>query len=266
MEVKALKRTQIFPEISQFPAQFHPFLEGAALYDSSCSPNAQVYYIEKGPGFYLKSAPTGTLRREAQMTAFFHEKGLSCQVLAYAQEDRDWLLTQRIAGEDCLWQPYLDDPKRLCDTLAQLLRSLHETDTSGCPVPNRGAEYVKTAQENYAAGRYDHSLFPDNWGYSTAEEAFGVVQEFSPVLECDVLLHGDYCLPNIMLNNWHFSGFLDLGAAGIGDRHIDLFWGIWSLQFNLKTDAWQERFLDAYGRDRIRPEILHAIGAFEVFQ
>ena len=33
---------------------------------------------------------------------------------------------------------------------------------------------------------------------------------------------------------------LDLGAAGRGDRHFDLFWGRWSLQYNLKTDRHRE--------------------------
>ena len=81
----------------------------------------------------------------------------------------------------------------------------------------------------------------------------------------DTLLHGDYCLPNILLDDWKFSGFIDLDSGGVGDRHIDLFWGAWTLRFNLHTDAWCDRFLDAYGRDRIEPEILRAIAAFEVF-
>jgi kanamycin kinase len=85
------------------------------------------------------------------------------------------------------------------------------------------------------------------------------------LLKSDTLLHGDYCLPNIILSDWQFSGFIDLDSAGLGDRHIDLFWGIWTLNFNLKTDVWGDRFLDAYGRDRIDNEILSSIGAFEVF-
>ena len=79
------------------------------------------------------------------------------------------------------------------------------------------------------------------------------------------MIHGDYCLPNLLLEDWRFSGFIDLGNAGIGDRHMDLFWGAWSLRFNLKTDAWCRRFLDAYGRDQIDPELLRSIAAFEVF-
>jgi kanamycin kinase len=72
-------------------------------------------------------------------------------------------------------------------------------------------------------------------------------------------------LPNILLKDWAFSGFIDLGNAGIGDRHIDLFWGSWTLWFNLKTDAYRERFYDAYGRDKIDTELIRVVAAAEVF-
>ena len=85
------------------------------------------------------------------------------------------------------------------------------------------------------------------------------------LLKCDVLLHGDYCLPNVMLDDWTFAGFIDLGNGGVGDRHIDLFWGIWSLEFNLKTNQYRERFLDAYGRDRVDEHMLRVVAAAEVF-
>lgn len=246
------------------PALFHPFLLDAAVFDSSCSHNARVYFLDKGPGFYLKTAPKGALQRETAMTRFFHEKGLAAQVLAYESLEADWLLTQRIPGEDCIDPVYLADPVRLCDTTAQLLRMLHETDFSGCPV-HRTADYLATARKNYEAKAYDLTLFPDNWGYATPEEAWQEIERNGKALRSDTLLHGDYCLPNIMLNNWQFSGFIDLDAGGIGDRHIDLFWGIWSLQFNLKTDRYRERFLDAYGREDVCEEVFRTVAACEVF-
>ena len=92
-----------------------------------------------------------------------------------------------------------------------------------------------------------------------------MVESLGNYLKNDTLLHGDYCLPNILLDNWRFSGFIDLDSGGIGDRHVDLFWGIWTLFFNLKTNAYRDRFLDAYGRDRVDEEILRLIAAIEVF-
>ncbi|MBO7178544.1 MAG: phosphotransferase, partial [Clostridia bacterium] len=94
---------------------------------------------------------------------------------------------------------------------------------------------------------------------------YAVFQSSKAILTDKVLLHGDYCLPNVILNDWKFSGFIDVGQGGVGDRHVDVFWGIWTLEFNLKTNAYRNRFLDAYGRDLIDEEKLKVIGAIEVF-
>ena len=260
-----MKRTPISLEPSTVPAQFHPYLQGAAVFDSSCSPAARVYFLDKGPGCYLKTAPKGTLQTEAALTGFFHSKGLAARVLAYESLEADWLLTARVPGEDCLAPMYLEDPLRLCDTTAQLLRMLHDSDYTGCPVPDRTAGYLATARRNWENRVYDASLFPDNWGYATPEEAWQELERNGKYLRADTLLHGDYCLPNIMLDDWRFSGFIDLDAGGVGDRHIDLFWATWSLQFNLKTDRYRERFLDVYGRADVCEDAFRTVAAAEVF-
>lgn len=246
------------------PGQFRSLLDGSTVYDSSCSRAAQVFFIEKGPGFYLKTAPKGTLHKESVLTGFFHRLGLSAEVLAYESLEQDWLLTTRIPGEDCIHPRYLEDPVRLCDTTGELLRRLHEQNPTGCPIDHT-ANYLAAARKSYHERSYDASLFPDNWGYATAEEAWKVVEENARYLKTDTLLHGDYCLPNILLDDWQFSGLIDLGCGGIGDRHVDLFWGIWSLHFNLKTDQYRNRFLDAYGRELVNEDVFRIISAFEVF-
>lgn len=258
-------RTPMQPDLNQIPAEFHPLFTHAPVYDSSCSQAARVYYLDTEGGLFLKRSAGGSLRQEMEMNSWFHSLGLGPEVLHYISGEQDWLLTRRIPGEDCLDSRYISDPKRLCDTLAETLRMLHSQPTSGCPVSDHTARYLRTARDNCLAGRYDASLFPDNWGYASAEEAWQVLSETGKYLKTDTLLHGDYCLPNILLENWRFSGFIDLGAAGVGDRHVDLFWGSWTLNFNLKTDRYCDRFLDAYGRERIEPELLRTIAACEVF-
>lgn len=260
-----MKRTLIDKIPIELPAEINRLVVGGAVYDSSCSPEARVYFIDRDGGYYLKTALGGSLEKEARMTAYFHSLGLGTEVLYYSKGERDLLLTARMRGEDCTYGAYLDDPKRLCDTLAEQLRRFHETAPVGCPVPNRTAEYIATVEENYRTGNYDKSQFPDSFGYRSAEDAIRVFDEAKSLLKCDTLLHGDYCLPNIMLDNWAFSGFIDLGNGGIGDRHIDLFWGAWTLWFNLKTDRYRDRFFDAYGRDKIDEPMLRVIAAAEVF-
>ena len=260
-----MNRTPITPDLDTFPPVFHPLLNNAAVFDSSCSQAARVWLIDRDGGCFLKTAPKGTLAQEAALTRFFHSKGLGAEVLSYESLDADWLLTRRIPGEDCLDPMYLEDPLRMCDTTAELLRMLHETDPAGCPIPDRTGLFLESAQHCWETKSYDMSLFPDNWGYVSPEDAWAVLEQNGKYLKSDTLLHGDYCLPNIMLDNWRFTGFIDLDAGGVGDRHLDLFWGIWSLAFNLKTDAYRDRFLDVYGRDKVCEDVFPVISALEVF-
>ena len=260
-----MRRTLIAPDLSGIPERFHGLMRDHSVYDSSCSPQARVYFIDHDGGLYLKFAEKGTLADEANMTAYFHTKGLSAEVLAYESGEKDWLLTVRVPGEDCTHVQYLEDPKRLSALLGECLRMLHEIPAADCPVQRRMDGYRALAEQNYRTGNYDKESFPDSFGYASPEAAWAVVQEGGHLLKNEVLLHGDYCLPNVMLDNWRFSGFIDLGNGGVGDRHVDLFWGAWTLWFNLKTGAYRDRFLDAYGRDKVEKEMLRVVAAHEVF-
>jgi len=238
--------TPISININAYPAELHPILTNAKIFDSSCSPDAKVIFIDKDGGYFLKSAAKGELEKEAVMTRYFHSKGLSARVLEYASRDNDWLLTEKIHGNDCVAAKYLEHPERLCDTIAELLVNLHNMNFDDCPVQNYNANYLSMARR-YATTDADHKIV------DAAEDAF----------ETNVLLHGDYCLPNIILKNWTLSGFIDLGCAGVGDRQIDIFWGAWTLNYNLKTDKYRQRFFDAYGRSKIDEEKLKIVHAIE---
>lgn len=258
-----MKRTLLEQIPAGIPQRFQPLLQGGCLYDSSCSAQARVYFIDKDGGYFLKRAAKGSLLREKEMTEFFHGKKLAAAVLDYVSQEEDWLLTRRLQGEDCIHRMYLDEPKKLCDTTAQLLRMLHEEDYKGCPVMNRTEEYLQTVERVYRQGSAQRP--PEHKGFASLEEAYEEVQRNGRYLSCDTLLHGDYCLPNILLDKWKFSGFIDVDNGGVGDRHIDLYWGLWSLNYNLKSDAYRSRFLDVYGRDKVNEDTLRLIAAAEVF-
>jgi len=260
-----MRRTPVTPDLTRIPEEFHPLMQGAAVYDSSCSPIATVYLIDRDGGYYLKTSAKNSLRTEADLTRFFHEKHLAAEVVAYRSESSDWLLTTAVPGEDCTHADYLADPKRLCDLIAELLRSLHEMDPTGCPVADHRTAYLQRAEAGYQSGAYAPNYLPEELRHLTADEAWKLVEQGKHLLCSDTLLHGDYCLPNIMLYNWNFSGFIDLGNGGIGDRHVDLYWGAWTLWRNLGTEQYRERFFDAYGRDKVDPDRILLVSAAETF-
>ena len=249
------------------PDEILRMCKGASIYDSSCSPEARVYFIDRGEGLYLKISDKGSLAKEAMKNDYFYKKRLGPEVLSYISGERDILLTSAIIGEDCTHRAYLSDPKRLANLMAERLWELHNLDHSDCPIRDKVGDFISVAEENYRRDSYDKSHFPDSFGYRSGEEAYSVLSRGKGLLKNEVLIHGDYCLPNIMLDNWRFSGFIDLGGGGVGDRHIDLFWGWWTIGFNLNmigvaddTRA-AERFLDAYGRERIDPDALKVVAA-----
>lgn len=60
----------------------------------------------------------------------------------------------------------------------------------------------------------------------------------------NTLIHGDFCLPNILVRNNKVVGFVDIGDAGIGDKWCDYAWCIWSMEYNLKTKEYTQELLD----------------------
>ena len=59
----------------------------------------------------------------------------------------------------------------------------------------------------------------------------------------DTLIHGDFCLPNILAKDNKIVGFIDIGDAGVGDKWCDYAWCIWSFEYNLKTDKYTKELL-----------------------
>ncbi len=61
-----------------------------------------------------------------------------------------------------------------------------------------------------------------------------------------VLVHGDFCLPNVLVQEGKFSGLVDVGGAGLASPEVDLAAGVWTLQYNYGK-GFARPFLDAYG-------------------
>ncbi|MCL2855818.1 MAG: aminoglycoside 3'-phosphotransferase [Defluviitaleaceae bacterium] len=252
-------------DAQNYPPELRPVLRNAKVFDSSCSSVAKVIFIEKGQGYFLKTAAKGALEREVLLTKHFCGLGLSTNVLQYISSDADWMLTEKIVGDNCIAPKYLEQPKRLCDTLAELLSKLHTMHFADCPIKNHSQLFFESAETSFLAGAYDKLMGKEIWDDAQPREIFEIAKLGRHMLQNDTLLHGDFCLPNVILDNWRFSGYIDLDTAGVGDRHVDIFWALWTLKFNLKTDKYRQRFIDAYGRGKVDDERLRIVAAFEVF-
>lgn len=222
-----MRKTAVNVKLEEFPSEVHRYVSGACVYDSSCSEDARVFYSDAG--FYIKTAQKGSLQKEAELGRLFAKAGLGPQVEIYISNANDWLVTQSAAGEDATH--YLDDPKALCIALAQAMRKLHGSPIEGVP--------VSVGMKLYDGG------------------------EHAARVQRDTFIHGDFCLPNILLENGRFTAFIDVGHAGIGDKHIDLYWVLWSLNYNLGTDHYTEFFLEQYGCENFDRAVLRAVAQVE---
>lgn len=221
---------------------------------------AKTYYWPGEGGCYLKIGDKGTLEREYASDAYFSTYGLTPEPLAYSSGDRDALLIRALPGLCACSPERLQEPERLAAALGRILRSFHDRNFPDCPFTNSVGDMLGRVEKNYRKKSMDEALA----AYvrePQPERLIAYIRENSSVLRDDTVLHGDYCLPNILLDDtYRLTGFLDMGAAGRGDRHYDLFWGRWSLWRNLGTDAYGDAFFDSYGRDVIDEQRLKVIG------
>ena len=245
-----------------FPEELRMYIEGAHLSDSSSHSGARVLYLDSG--YYLKIDQKGRLEREATIASWFEQEGIGTPVIDYLSTDKDYLLTKEAIGRDAL--AFLDQPEKICLTMADALKKLHSFYPQNFPSENHLQTYKDRALKNYEKGEFYAKVLLPQFQINSREEAFRLIEEQGHLLEINAFIHGDACLPNFILKDAsHFSCFIDLGLADFSDRHIDLFWAVWSLNYNLHDPKYAELFLDYYGREQVDINKLRLVAAFEAF-
>ncbi|MBQ8289752.1 MAG: aminoglycoside 3'-phosphotransferase [Clostridia bacterium] len=251
-------------ELDTLPRAVRDTVASHPVTDCSSSPEARVYRVGAGGEFFLKLSDVGALKCEAEMDAYLHSLSLGPEVLFYGEcSGQDMLLTRRVSGKPLTDSMYLRDGRRLAISLAESMRAFHSLPTELSPVADRITPYLKGAYESYESGARPHSSLSSYSRLKSHEDAYRILKASEGMLRRDVLIHGDFCLPNVIYDGWRLSGYIDLGCGGVGDRHIDIFWGLWTLNFNLGTNRYSDIFLDAYGRDTVDKERLLAVSCAE---
>jgi len=222
-----MQKKEIRINIEDYPRELHYIFKDAKICDSSSNPSATVLYSDLE--YYVKIAEKGSLAKEAEMAKLFELNCLGVSVVSYISEEKDYFVTKPAKGEDCTH--YLDNPKRLCEILAETMKFLHSRQIENVPVSPCMDLYKDEMNEG--------------------------------IFKQDTFIHGDFCLPNIILDDWKFSSIIDLGLAGVGDRHIDIYWALWSLNYNLGTDKYTDYFLNLYGEENYNREALKIVAEKE---
>jgi aminoglycoside phosphotransferase len=214
---------------------------------------------------YLKVAPLGgaySLAAERDRTVWAADYLPVARVLDYDQDDaHEWLLTAAVPGATAVDDALRADPARLVPLLAAGLRRVHALPVAACPFDNRPEVAIERARLRVVADLVDPAAVYPYGAYPTAEAALVRLEQLRPRDPELVVCHGDYCLPNVLFDDWRLSGYVDLGRLGVTERWHDLADALWSVTRNLGP-GWEEAFLSAYGvaRDPAKLEFFGLLG------
>ncbi len=188
------------------------------------------------------------LLAEKERLQWLHGRLPVPSVVAYATDSQHtYLLISEIQGLMAFDEHFAQDIPTVVRLLAEGLRMLHGLDITDCPFDERLSRKLVLAQEHAQAGLVDESDF-DEGRKGGVQELLKQLLASQPKTEDSVFTHGDYCLPNILIDpsSMNISGFIDLGRSGIADRYQDLALAARSLQYNFGP-GWEPLLWDAYG-------------------
>lgn len=170
---------------------------------------------------------------------------------AEGSEQPLWLLTL-VPGEDLVDLAAGADAAgraRLAVAFGEALRLLHGWRPA-LPVQERWLqEALARAEANVAAGRAECPLGRSRrFAGAEPHQVLERLRRWAPGVKLTpAFTHGDYCMPNVLMEGDQISGIIDWSLGGWRDRRLDLAAGAWSVRYNLKDERYVEAFLRAYG-------------------
>ena len=168
-----------------------------------------------------------------QVVTFFHQEG-----------DTQYLLTERVPGRSASSGFPEEEKPELTRLLAMGLRQIHALSPAGCP-GNCRAEMLISATRTW--------LHSGGFLEEDAQELQDKLLQLDAAslpTEDLVFTHGDYCLPNIMVDGNRLAGSIDWGYAGVGDPYRDFVAAEYSVRRNLEEE-YVPQFFKEYG---VEPE------------
>lgn len=166
------------------------------------------------------------VKKQIQMMEWLEGKLPVPRVLEHEEENgKGYLLMSKMGGEMSCAAQYLEQPEVLLEALAQGMKLLWKVDTKDCPRLRDPETLLKEAGRQIEEGLVDldnvePEIFGEN-GFADPEELLKWLGENRPPFE-PVFSHGDFCLPNVFLENGRIKGFIDLDRAGICDKWNDI--------------------------------------------
>lgn len=164
------------------------------------------------------------------------------------KNDADYLLMTRINGKMACDEEFMSDVRMLVKILADGIKQMWQVNISDCPINqnlNNKLECAKDRIESKTVNinEWEPSIV-GSYRFETPMQLYDWLIKNQPTEEL-VFSHGDYCLPNVFIDNNKLSGFIDLGHAGIADKWQDIALCYRSLKHNF-NGKFSNRIIDDF--------------------
>jgi kanamycin kinase/aminoglycoside 3'-phosphotransferase-3 len=237
--------------LNRLPAAIRDVTDGMRPTQNSVGlSDAEVVEYRAGdsPTLFLKVEPLGgELRREQEILEWLDGK-LPVPTILHWEESAGyaWLLMTAVEGRmACADEVLMNPDRQTVRLLAEGIRLLRSVEIEDCPFDNTLDKKLTAALENIRENRVDMADFSSNNTCTPLELWEKLCRERPP--EELAFTHGDYCLPNIFLDDRVVTGFIDLGRAGIADRWQDVALCVRSLRYNLRDESLVDYFFTCLG-------------------
>ncbi|MEM8875224.1 MAG: APH(3') family aminoglycoside O-phosphotransferase [Planctomycetota bacterium] len=238
------------------------------LFVGNCS-GASVFDVESPDvgRCFLKvqhETPAVSLEDEVRRLRWLAGKLPVPEVVAFEQHQNGagpcgYLVTRAVHGKPT-HELIRDEPFKVAKQMAEAARLLHELPLDDCPFDETLERRLAIAERNVANNRIDAKQLSKD---EKPADRLKRLTKKQPEEDL-VFTHGDLALPNVLVDFNGLAGVLDVGLAGIADRHRDLALVVKSLRYNLAhigAGVWAqyrtvETFYQWYGKDRVNKKKL----------
>ncbi|MGM0903473.1 MAG: APH(3') family aminoglycoside O-phosphotransferase [Bacillota bacterium] len=234
------------------PPSLARLIDGYSWEQITIGHSEAMTYLLKGiaDNQYLKIQPIHSIENlfdEKEKIEWLQGKLSVPDVLYYGKnEANEYLLVSEIKGINASDKSYEADIRLLMQLLGAGLKTFHSLSIENCPFDQGLEVKLEEAKRRVDNGLVDEEDFDEKRKGLKTKELYKELISNKPNNEDLVFTHGDYCLPNIIIDKGKVSGFIDLGRAGVADRYQDLALAIRSITSNFGSE-YIPFFLKEYG-------------------
>lgn len=239
---------------TQFPAELRAMIGDVAARETTFGfSGVSAFRLDDGRYLKIADQPVAGSQRDLQPEAArlaWLRGRLPVPDLLYFddQPGRQIMLITEIPGIASFDARFEGHEQQIITVLAEGLRLIHGVDVTACPFDQRLDVMIPAARRRMSAGQVDETDFDAVRQRRTAQSLYDELIATRPAETDLVLVHGDYCMPNILIDpdTRALTGFIDWGSAGVADRYLDLALAARSITYNWGA-AWVAPFFAAYG-------------------